>query len=207
MSIQAHSQPPALSQCPAPPLLVSVKPRKCGKNQEKRLICINLEPGNPGAAELGLQGRGAAFFGGDIPKRSPLFQEKLCWLLTCSQVKPGWEAQHGLKTFPKKTGAGFSWKILLEVPGSLPWKPSVAKGSRARKFQVFGAAGSGFPPARKNLWNGGIRARGAVGFGAGTEQSPPRLKLNLFGVKQPPKNSFGANPPLSTPVPQFPHPG
>lgn len=145
--------------------------------------------------------------GEDIPKRSPLFQEKLCWLLTCSQVKPGWEAQDGLQTFPKKTGAGFSRKILLEVPGSLPWKPSVAKGSRARKFQVFGAAGSGFPPARKNLWNGGIRARGAVRFGVGTEQSPPRLKLNLFGVKQPPKNSFGANPPLSTPVPQFPHPG
>lgn len=39
-----------------------------------------------------------------------------------------------------KNGAGFSWKILPEVPGSLPWKPSVAKGWRARKFQVFGAA-------------------------------------------------------------------
>lgn len=104
----------------------------------------------------------------------------------------------------KKTGAGFSWKILLEVPGSLPWKPSVAKGSRARKFQVFGAAGSGFPPARKNLWNGGIRARGEVGFGAGTEQNPPRLKLNLFGVKQPPKNSFGAKPPPQLPCLSFP---
>lgn len=127
MSIRAHSQPSALSQCPAPPLLVSVKPRKCGKNQEKRLICINLESGNPGAAELGLQGWGAAFFGGGYPKKISSF--------------PG-EALLAAHLFPGKAGLGGSgWaqnipkkkkKTELDSPGRFSWRfPALCHGNRA----------------------------------------------------------------------------
>lgn len=114
MSIRAHSQPPALSQCPAPPLLVSVKPRKCGKNQEKRLICINLEPGNPGAAELGLQGWGAAFFGGGYPKKISSFPGEA---LLAAHLFPGKAGLGGSGWAPNIPKKNRSWILLEDSPG------------------------------------------------------------------------------------------
>lgn len=111
---------------------------------------------------------------------------------------------------PQKKPQKRSWILLEDSPGgSRLFAMETERCQRMESPKIPSFWGSGvepqapsFPSAWKNRWNGGIRARGAEGFGVGTQQSPPRLNLNLFGIKQTPKSSVGANPRASVSPPR-----
>lgn len=104
---------------------------------------------------------------------------------------------------PQKKPQKRSWILLEDSPGgSRLFAMETERCQRMESPKIPSFWGSGvepqapsFPSAWKNRWNGGIRARGAEGFGVGTQQSPPRLNLNLFGIKQTPKKLCRSQPP------------